>query len=86
MALTDIDLTALPIPIHFGADALARVGQIATNTGGTRALIVTDQGAPNHIFAPLVSRASSTTAFKKTQAPLMWSTASRRLATVKLTV
>jgi alcohol dehydrogenase len=44
MALTDIDLTALPIPIHFGVDALASVGQLATNTGGTRALIVTDQG------------------------------------------
>ncbi|MDA1044210.1 MAG: iron-containing alcohol dehydrogenase [Verrucomicrobia bacterium] len=49
--LTSIDLDALPIPIRFGEAALSLLGGIARETGGTRALLITDHGvrAAGHV-------------------------------------
>mgnify|MGYP002632145216 CR=1 FL=1 len=42
--LTSIDLNSLPIPIHFGENAISQLGRIAREAGGTRALLITDHG------------------------------------------
>lgn len=51
MPLTDIALESLPIPIHFGPNAIDRLGELARSIGAKRALIVTDHGvrAAGHV-------------------------------------